>query len=65
MADESSSVVYMMGNTRAVAPELSSRAKRIATNVAYGFLRRNCRRPAITLGVPHTCSIKVAVAYHV
>ncbi|KAA8523442.1 hypothetical protein F0562_009865 [Nyssa sinensis] len=58
-------VVYMMGNTYVVASEASSLLKKFAIDVVYGFLRRNCRRPATALGIPHTSLIEVGMAYHV
>uniref|UniRef100_A0A5B7BWK6 Potassium transporter n=1 Tax=Davidia involucrata TaxID=16924 RepID=A0A5B7BWK6_DAVIN len=58
-------VVYMMGSTYVVASEASSFVKKFAIDIVYCFLRRNCRRPATALGIPHTSLIEVGMAYHV
>lgn len=58
-------VSYMMGHTCVVAHESSSLIKKFAIDVMYGFLRRNCRRPAVALGIPHTSLIEVGMIYHV
>nr|DAD43706.1 TPA_asm: hypothetical protein HUJ06_001936 [Nelumbo nucifera] len=60
-----SGVAYMMGHTCVVASESSSLVKKFAIDVVYGFLRRNCRRPAVALGIPHTSLIEVGMVYHV
>lgn len=56
---------YMMGNTSVLASESSSYVKKIVINILYGFLRRNCRRPATALGVPHTSLIEIGMVYRV
>ncbi|XP_077244472.1 putative potassium transporter 13 [Tasmannia lanceolata] len=58
-------VAYMMGHTCVVASEQSSLLKKFAIDFVYGFLRRNCRRPAVSLGIPHTSLIEVGTVYHV
>ncbi|XP_058219240.1 probable potassium transporter 13 [Rhododendron vialii] len=58
-------VAYMLGNTYIVASEASPIVKKFAINVVYEFLRRNCRSPAISLGIPYTSLIEVSMAYHV
>lgn len=60
-----SGVAYMMGNTSVMARESSSLVKKFVINIVYGFLRRNCRRPAVALGIPQTSLIEVGVVYHV
>ncbi|XP_059666685.1 probable potassium transporter 13 [Cornus florida] len=65
MEAKESGVAYITGNTYVVAIESSSFLKKFAIDIVYGFLRRNCRRPAIALGIPHTSLIEVGIAYHV
>lgn len=57
-------VAYMIGNTCVVPREGSFFFKKVAVNI-YGFLRQNCRRPAVELGIPHTALIEVGMVYHV
>ncbi|CAO2826044.1 unnamed protein product [Amaranthus hypochondriacus] len=56
---------YMIGNTRVVAREESSFLKKVAINLIYRFLRQNCRRPAVALGIPHRSLIEVGMVYYV
>ncbi|OAY71478.1 putative potassium transporter 13, partial [Ananas comosus] len=56
-------VSYMMGHTCVLAHESSSFIKKFAIDVLYGFLRRNSRRPAVALGIPHTSLIEVGMVY--
>ncbi|KAI8008988.1 putative potassium transporter 13 [Camellia lanceoleosa] len=58
-------VVYMLGNTYIVASEVSPVMKKFAINIVYAFLRRNSRRPAVALGIPHPSLIEMGMAYHV
>lgn len=58
-------VACMISNTYVVACEGSSFVKKFAVNIVYGFLRRNSRRPATTLGIPHTSLVEVGMVYHV
>ncbi|KAJ4848729.1 hypothetical protein Tsubulata_043975 [Turnera subulata] len=58
-------LAYMMGNTCVLARETSSFVKKFVLNVAYGFLKRNCRSQSSDLGVPHTSLIEVGMVYRV
>ncbi|TYJ13431.1 hypothetical protein E1A91_A10G051500v1 [Gossypium mustelinum] len=60
-----SGLAYMMGSTCVLACDTSSYLKKFAINIVYGFLRQNCRHPAIALGVPHTSLIEVGMVYRV
>ncbi|OMO70492.1 hypothetical protein CCACVL1_18884 [Corchorus capsularis] len=60
-----SGLAYMMGSTCVLATETSSYFKKFVINIVYGFLRQNCRRPATSLGVPHTSLIEVGMVYRV
>ncbi|CAL2253265.1 unnamed protein product [Prunus armeniaca] len=64
-AREAGGVAYMMGNPYIVASGVSPFLKKFAINIVYGFLRRNCRHPAIALGVPHTSLLEVGMLYQV
>ncbi|KAG9439449.1 hypothetical protein H6P81_019614 [Aristolochia fimbriata] len=58
-------VAYMMGNPCIIARESSSLWKKIAIDIVYGFLRRNCRGPAVALGIPYASLIEVGMVYPV
>lgn len=60
-----SGVAYMMGHMSIVASESSSFVKKFVIDIVYGSLRRNCRHPAVSLGIPHTSLIEVGMVYHV
>ncbi|RXH86594.1 hypothetical protein DVH24_021867 [Malus domestica] len=64
-AREAGGVTYMMGNPYVEASEVSPFLKKFAIDIVYNFLRRNCRRPAVTLGIPHTSVIEVGMLYQV
>ncbi|KAG2685124.1 hypothetical protein I3760_10G109800 [Carya illinoinensis] len=53
-AAKEAGLAYMMGNTSIIASDTSSYMKKFVIDIVYAFLRRNCRRPALALGVPHT-----------
>ncbi|XP_051198477.1 probable potassium transporter 13 isoform X2 [Lolium perenne] len=65
LEEREAGVSYMVGHTCVFAHESSSAVKKFAVNVVYGFLRRNSRRPAVVLGIPHTSLIEVGMAYRV
>ncbi|KAG2613615.1 probable potassium transporter 13 [Panicum virgatum] len=65
LEERESGVSYMIGHTCVQAHESSPAVKKFAVNVVYGFLRRNSRRPAAELGVPHTSLIEVGMTYTV
>jgi len=65
LEERESGVSYMIGHTCVQAHESSPAVKKFALNVVYGFLRRNSRRPAAELGVPHTSLIEVGMTYSV
>ncbi|XP_068656010.1 probable potassium transporter 13 [Aristolochia californica] len=56
-------VAYMMGNTCVSARETSSLLKKFAIDMVYSFLRRNCRGPAVALGIPYASLIEVGMVY--
>ncbi|KAK3131060.1 hypothetical protein QOZ80_6BG0501500 [Eleusine coracana subsp. coracana] len=65
LEERESGVSYMIGHTCVLAHESSSAVKKFAVNIVYGFLRRNSRRPAVELGVPHASLIEVGMTYRV
>ncbi|XP_022718099.1 probable potassium transporter 13 [Durio zibethinus] len=65
MDAKESGVAYMMANTHIRANGASSFVKKFAINIIYGFLRRNSRRPAIALGIPHTSLVEIGMLYQV
>ncbi|XP_065018336.1 potassium transporter 7-like isoform X4 [Musa acuminata AAA Group] len=58
-------VAYIMGHSYVKARKTSSFMKKIAIDVAYSFLRKNCRGPAVALNIPHISLIEVGMIYHV
>ncbi|KAF9614558.1 hypothetical protein IFM89_019305 [Coptis chinensis] len=58
-------VAYVMGHSYIKARRNSSFLKKFAIDVAYSFLRKNCRRPAVSLNIPHISLIEVGMVYYV
>ena len=58
-------VAYILGHSYVKASSNSSFIKKLAINVVFNFLRRNCRGPSAALGIPHTSLIEVGMLYHV
>jgi KUP system potassium uptake protein len=58
-------VAYVLGHSYVKAKRSSSLLKKFAIDVAYTFLRRNCRGPSVALSVPHLCLIEVGMIYYV
>uniref|UniRef100_A0A1J3J568 Potassium transporter n=1 Tax=Noccaea caerulescens TaxID=107243 RepID=A0A1J3J568_NOCCA len=56
-------VAYIVGNGHVKAKRNSVFVKRLVINVAYSFLRKNCRSPGVMLNIPHICLIKVGMNY--
>lgn len=56
-------VAYVIGAAYLKAKWNSSFIKKCAIDVAYSFLRKNCRSPAVALNIPHICLIKVGMNY--
>ncbi|RWV95521.1 hypothetical protein GW17_00041850 [Ensete ventricosum] len=65
MEEREAGVSYMMGHTHVVACESSPFLKKLAIDGVYGFLRRNSRSSAVSLGIPHSSLIEVGTVYHV
>uniref|UniRef100_A0A0D9Y8K9 Potassium transporter n=1 Tax=Oryza glumipatula TaxID=40148 RepID=A0A0D9Y8K9_9ORYZ len=58
-------VAYIMGHSYIKARKSSSVFKKFAVNVAYAFLRKNCRGPGLVLNIPHISLIEVGMIYYV
>ncbi|KAK2664184.1 hypothetical protein Ddye_002758 [Dipteronia dyeriana] len=58
-------VSYVIGHSRIKAKWNAPFLKRFVINVAYSFLRKNSRAPAVVLNIPHICLIEVGMNYHV
>lgn len=56
---------YILGHSYIKAKRTSSFVKKLAIDVGYSLLRKNCRAPAVTLNIPHICLIEVGMIYHV
>ncbi|KAJ6916647.1 potassium transporter 13 [Populus alba x Populus x berolinensis] len=65
MKAKEAGVTYMMGHTWVIAREASCILKKLVINYVYGFLRRNSRCPATSLGIPHSALIEVGMVYRV
>ncbi|URE49291.1 potassium transporter [Musa troglodytarum] len=55
-------VAYIMGHSYIKARRTASFLKKFVIDVAYSFLRKNCRGPAVALNIPHISLIEVAFA---
>ncbi|CAN6468754.1 unnamed protein product [Victoria cruziana] len=58
-------LTYIMGHAYIKARKSSSFIKKLAIDIAFLFLRKNCRRPAVALNVPHMSLIEVGMIYYV
>ncbi|CAA7394174.1 unnamed protein product [Spirodela intermedia] len=65
MEAKEAGVAYLMGHTRVYARRSSPLLKKLAIDVFYGFLRRNCRRPADELGISPSSLIEIGMVYYV
>ncbi|KAI3844064.1 hypothetical protein MKX03_003588 [Papaver bracteatum] len=58
-------VAYIIGHSYIKARRNSSFPKKFVIDVLYSFLRKNCRRPAVALNIPHISTIEVGMIYYV
>ncbi|CAN6448648.1 unnamed protein product [Victoria cruziana] len=65
MEARESGMAFILGHSYVRAKRGSSFLKRLAIDVGYDFLRRNCRHPASALSIPHTSTLEVGMVYHV
>lgn len=58
-------VAYILGHSYVKAKNNSSFLKKFVIDVAYNFLRNNCRKPTAALSIPHLSLIEVGMVYRV
>ncbi|XP_020264487.1 potassium transporter 6-like [Asparagus officinalis] len=58
-------MAFIMSHSYMKAKSGSSFIKRLAINVGYEFLRRNCRSPTYAVSTPHASTLEVGMVYHV
>ncbi|KAJ9132910.1 hypothetical protein P3X46_033729 [Hevea brasiliensis] len=58
-------VAYIMGHSYVKARRTSTFLKKLAIDIGYSFLRKNCRGPAVALNIPHISLIEVGMIYYV
>lgn len=58
-------ITYIVGHSYIKARRHSSFLKRFAIDVAYSFLRKNCRSPSVALHIPQISLIEVGMVYNV
>ncbi|XP_052209665.1 potassium transporter 7-like isoform X2 [Diospyros lotus] len=58
-------VAYIMGHSYIKARRNSSFLKKFVIDLAYSFLRKNCRAPAVTLSIPRSSLIGLGMNYQV
>ncbi|XP_031486947.1 potassium transporter 7-like isoform X1 [Nymphaea colorata] len=58
-------LTYIMGHAYIKAMKSSSFIKKLAIDIVFSFLRKNCRRPAVALNIPHMSLIEVGMIYYV
>ncbi|VAH20779.1 unnamed protein product [Triticum turgidum subsp. durum] len=58
-------VAYIMGHSYIKARKSSNVFKKFAIDIAYNFLRKNSRGPAVALNIPHISLIEVGMIYYV
>ncbi|KAK9940816.1 hypothetical protein M0R45_017457 [Rubus argutus] len=60
-----SGVTYILGHSHAKAKKSASFFKKVAIDIVYNFLRKNCRDPDVVLNVPPTSLLEVGMVYYV
>lgn len=60
-----SGVAYILGHSYAKSKKSSSIFKKMAIDIVYTFLSKNCRGPDVALNVPHTSLLEVGMVYYV
>ncbi|KAK1415426.1 hypothetical protein QVD17_31207 [Tagetes erecta] len=60
---QQSGTAFILGHSHVKAKQGSSVWKRLAVNVGYNFLRRNCRGPDVVLKVPPVSLLEVGMVY--
>ncbi|CAL0317772.1 unnamed protein product [Lupinus luteus] len=60
-----SGVTYILGHSYAKAKKSSSILKKIAIDLVYAFLSKNCRDPDVVMNLAHTSLLEVGMVYNV
>ncbi|KAI7750547.1 hypothetical protein M8C21_016399 [Ambrosia artemisiifolia] len=60
---QQSGTAFILGHSHVKTKQGSSVWKRLAINVGYNFLRRNCRGPDVVLKVPPVSMLEVGMVY--
>lgn len=60
-----SGVAYILGHSHAKAKKSSSILKKLAIDVVFAFMSKNCREPDVVLNVPYTSLLEVGMVYYV
>lgn len=63
LAARESGCAFILGHSHVQAKPGSSIMKKLAVNVAYNFLKRNCRGPDVSLRVPPASLLEVGMVY--
>lgn len=63
--EKEAGVAYIMGHSYVKARRSSSFLKKLAIDIGYSFLRKNCRGPAVALNIPQISLIEVGMIYYV
>ncbi|WOK96401.1 potassium transporter 6 [Canna indica] len=58
-------MAFILGHEYMRAKSGSGLVKRLAINLGYEFLRRNCRGVMYAFSIPHASTLEVAMIYHV
>ncbi|CAL9092026.1 unnamed protein product [Musa textilis] len=58
-------VVYILGHSYAKAKKSSSVLKKLAIDVVFSFLSKNCRAPVVLLNAPHSLLLEVGMVCYV
>lgn len=58
-------MAFILGHSYMKAKSGSGVIKRLAIDVGYDFLRRNCRSPTYAVSIPHASTLEVGMVYHV
>ncbi|GAB2297332.1 Potassium transporter 6 [Dionaea muscipula] len=58
-------MAYIVGHAHVTAKQGSNLLKKLAVDVAYDFLSRNCREVTYPLTIPHASSLEVGMRYRV
>lgn len=58
-------MAFIFGHAHMKAKKGSGIVKKLAIDICYDFLRRNCRGHEFAMGIPHASMLEVGMVYHV